>query len=619
MNCTGPNSCTSCVPGFVVNSSGLCQACIANCQYCQTTTTCQVCTSGFFVNSASICQACVAPCSECIGTSANCTACPADSFLYQGQCIRCYDKAINCVACESTNMSFTCLGCRTGYYLNANNNSCMACSANCQICSNFSTCTTCQVSYFLTVNNTCQPCSLPNCLTCAYASSCSICALGTFLSSAQTCEPCSSGCAKCLSLTQCQQCATGYLPYMNQCFPCNLECNNCLHAPNLCMSCQPGFYQVAPYGRCLPCPYFCELCTNPNNCTSCAPAYYLQNNRCLVCSVAYCFSCEASGTSNVCTLCMSGYYLSSTGASTQCLPCQQANCSVCTNKTACELCDEGYFLVNGSCQACLSGCETCVNSTTCTDCFNGLYLNQNSTLCILCPQGCDTCVSSSICRSCEAGYYLQSNNGVSTNTCGRCTAPCLECQFSNTYCTFCAVGYELTAPGVCSRCQTGCLACDGFVGCLYCAPGYLKLTNENVSECLPCPSNCISCHYNATTQVNQCTQCQYSFTLQSDGQCLQCGSTEQTRACQVCTANGECAICFPGFTKNSSGICFTDDYVPGESSWPWIGANIGLSCLLMFLLSKFFFKHSCSALSKNDQASESVRVYLASLIINNEL
>lgn len=79
---------------------------------------------------------------------------------------------------------------------------------------------------------------------------------------------------------------------MSQCVPCNLECNNCLHAPNLCMSCQDGYYQVAPYGRCLPCPHYCEKCSGPNNCSSCAPAYYLaSNNRCLVCSVPYCFSC----------------------------------------------------------------------------------------------------------------------------------------------------------------------------------------------------------------------------------------------------------------------------------------------------------------------------------------
>jgi hypothetical protein len=31
----------------------------------------------------------------------------------------------------------------------------------------------------------------------------------------------------------------------------------------------------------------------------------------------------------------------------------------------------------------------------------------------------------------------------------------------------------------------------------------------------------------------------------------------------VCSSNGGCTQCYPNFTKNSSGICFTNDYIPG--------------------------------------------------------
>lgn len=174
---------------------------------------------------------------------------------------------------------------------------------------------------------------------------------------------------------------------------------------------------------------------------------------------------------------MNGYYLAGSGTSAQCIACQQSNCAVCSNSTACQLCSEGYYLSNGVCQPCMSNCESCSNNSTCSDCFNGYFLNQNSSQCVQCAQGCESCTSNSICRTCEPGFYLQSANGVSTNTCGRCQAPCLECQFANNYCTVCTVGYELSAIGVCTKCPPGCLACDGYVGCLYCAPGYLKLTN----------------------------------------------------------------------------------------------------------------------------------------------
>lgn len=122
---------------------------------------------------------------------------------------------------------------------------------------------------------------------------------------------------------------------------------------------------------------------------------------------------------------------------------------------------------------------------------------------------------------------------------------------------------------------------------------------------MACPKNCQTCHFSAASQTVVCTQCQYSYTLLTNGQCFSCGSTPQTRACEVCTPTGECAQCYPNFTKNSDGVCFTDDYTPGEGSWGYVGANIGLACLLMLMLSKNMFKFSYAAISESSKTYQS--------------
>lgn len=167
--------------------------------------------------------------------------------------MRCYDKAINCIACESTNTTFTCLGCRTGYYLSTTSNNCMPCTSFCQVC-NSSTCLQCQISYFLTSNGTCQACNLPNCLTCLNSTTCTACSTGTFLSTVATCEQCITGCAQCQSTTGCTQCSPSFYLNSGICYQCDPQCVNCADAENLCIGCQYGFYQPVPNSRCLPCP-----------------------------------------------------------------------------------------------------------------------------------------------------------------------------------------------------------------------------------------------------------------------------------------------------------------------------------------------------------------------------
>ena len=90
------------------------------------------------------------------------------------------------------------------------------------------------------------------------------------------------------------------------------------------MSCVDGYYHVASFGICAKCPPFCPTCSSPNNCSSCAPGYYLNQGICEVCSVANCFSCENAGVPDYCSLCRSGFYLS-LGSCQAC----GANCSIC--------------------------------------------------------------------------------------------------------------------------------------------------------------------------------------------------------------------------------------------------------------------------------------------------
>lgn len=140
-----------------------------------------------------------------MGTSTNCTSCPFDSYLYLNQCISCSKSSINCVACESVGNSFTCLGCRAGYYLDSDNQTCLQCGPNCKTCLGLNNCTECATTYFIAQDLTCQPCGMPNCLQCTDDSTCTRCSIGTFLSpNTSTCEPCMENCAKCSTQESCQ-------------------------------------------------------------------------------------------------------------------------------------------------------------------------------------------------------------------------------------------------------------------------------------------------------------------------------------------------------------------------------------------------------------------------------
>ena len=137
------------------------------------------------------------------------------------------------------------------------------------------------------------------------------------------------------------------------------------------MECEAGFYHVAPFGRCLPCPEFCPTCTSGTSCQTCAPGYYLQSGFCESCSTPNCYSCSTGAVQNQCTLCRNGFYLNSNNMCSAC----PTNCDICSfnsvlAKPVCSTCSNGFYLSTptNNCTACSDNCEVCQNQNACVSC-----------------------------------------------------------------------------------------------------------------------------------------------------------------------------------------------------------------------------------------------------------
>ena len=199
-----------------------------------------------------------------------------------------------------------------------------------------------------------------------------------------------------------------------------------LHGNTCYLSCPNGTYSNGNY-VCLNCSTNCVLCSDANNCSSCASPYYLVNG-----------TCRSS--------CPTGYYLDT--AASRCLTCV-APCTQCSSRTNCSACETNWTL-SGS---------TCLNQ-----CPEGYYYNTSLSNCTACHlQGCGVCTATQ-CQSCASTKYGYYSNGVlalcldsctlqstyadqSTMTCEHCFTNCLICT-NATYCTRCnATHYLLTIAG----------------------------------------------------------------------------------------------------------------------------------------------------------------------------
>jgi len=191
------------------------------------------------------------------------------------------------------------------------------------------------------------------------------------------------------------------------CTPCaaSSQCYSCPSTdPNQCESCFPGFF-LALNLTCSSCLYPCDSCTNnnPNLCTSCVQGYILivSNNTCMAPSELSiptydsCFTQKYDNTvsnANVtCYFCIPGFVLIENG----CAPCI-AGCEQCnpTALNSCIQCMEGWTLnASGICNegsSCAQGCVSC-NEFMCTQCEKGMYLNQAFECQLPCEYPCATC------------------------------------------------------------------------------------------------------------------------------------------------------------------------------------------------------------------------------------
>lgn len=196
--------------------------------------------------------------------------------------------------------------------------------------------------------------------------------------------PSASQIARCniyTNATSCYQCDSGYYPINNTCAVSNAT--NCLIAASAttCLACNTGSILVNNV---------CQVLTNcvqsnANGCTGCATGFYVSNGLCipLAANFTAVLNCAAYTSSGVCSQCNLGYILEAGGSacySTAGLSSEMdPNCIdlQVNNGRYCSLCRQGYYLVNGQCQA---------TASTLTDsCF--LYDPANNANCKICMTG----------------------------------------------------------------------------------------------------------------------------------------------------------------------------------------------------------------------------------------
>lgn len=148
-------------------------------------------------------------------------------------------------------------------------------------------------------------------------------------------------------------CVTNVIPNCNNYNPSNVT---------LCNNCSTGYNYNSSSNTCIfSCPANCFNCTSPNVCTTCNAGFYLTaSNTCAQCLVTGCSSCTNNG--GFCNTCFQGFY----PISGECKICP-GFCSSCTSNISCSalaqstqqvLLQVGNQTVLAVCQ---QNCRTCSN------------------------------------------------------------------------------------------------------------------------------------------------------------------------------------------------------------------------------------------------------------------
>jgi len=355
--CLDSSLCLTCMSGYYNSSNvnnALCQSCMAGCSSCNTLATCLSCGLGYRLTSPT-CTACSANCLTCTGSG--CTGCNQLSGLILGVCYLCTDGthqgSAGCQTCTSSPSRIICTSCGNGYFLNSNNQQCVACTsifANSILC-----------------NST-------NVIQCSNDNSNTISSRYYLVSN--TCILNINNCKDMLDLTgKCSSCYSTYtLTGSNICSICNVA--GCLTYSTTCQ------------------------------CLSCQNGYQFINNQCIICQNQYCYQCQASVSA--CEICAPLYGRMSSA----CQKCQPLNCYNCDgDNTVCAVCSSGYYLSGGLCYKCQTNCLSCLSNIQCTSCVATTYLQSNGrckTLPSYCLQIDNTTLSSAVgsCKRCQYGYIL---------------------------------------------------------------------------------------------------------------------------------------------------------------------------------------------------------------------
>lgn len=270
--------------------------------------------------------------------------------------------------------------------------------------------------------------------------------------------------------------------------------------------CNPSFYFNGQ--RCAPCKPNCK-CASDYTCDTCLSGFAFDSRfeNCLQCPLSSggvnigCKECcsQISGTAFVCSECMTANYVFLKGG--QCI--KSDGCLSIADTGVCTSCENGYYLMQGKCEACHPTCKTCRDYTLCTSCNPGYFNSTNIHLsyCTACSLGCKACTSATSCQSCNEGYLL------GAGACTACAANCLAC--TATACTQCNAQSTLIS-GVCYLCtdtsksgSLGCTECTTQLNKVFCTKAALSyyLNNGQSVACSTTFANALYCN---STNIHQC-------------------------------------------------------------------------------------------------------------------
>ncbi|EWS76513.1 H-type lectin domain protein (macronuclear) [Tetrahymena thermophila SB210] len=520
---------------YCQNSTGTTQTYQQNCYPCDPScfqcsgplsTNCLSCATSFpFYNLST---------NSCLASAPNqgyfCQQSQNTSLPYQQNCSPCDSTCLTC----SGSLQNNCISCTSQFpYFNIQTNSCLS-----NIPSSGFYCIQNQTNptYQFNCNNchvNCLSCTGPqsnNCLSCypyllffnTKSNECLVQApaSGYYCQSSssaspwyqQDCYPCDQSCLQCSGplSTNCLSCTTIFPFY-------NLSNNSCLvQAPNSgCFCTKNSNINLSYQQNCYPCDVNCQNCKGPltTDCTACSQSYPYYNTL-----TNTCISQEPSGF--ICQQSPSNY----PSYQSNCYPCNDNNCLICTDvmPNSCIQCQSNTYLYNKSCSLTKPSPAFCDSNNNCQDCTIQFCLNcdQGPQTCSLCPPSFYIDPNSNQCKCPYASYLDSTNNNYQ---CLSCPVNCALCVNSTT-CQQCASNSspDPLYPGNCIlNCQSGQFYDRQTQSCQQCAPTCLT--------CFGSYNNCLSCKtgaqtlFNQINKINECVCIDQKDTLSEiTGICQQC-------------------------------------------------------------------------------------------------